>query len=180
MRTQNPDRGIETALWNDTYSGGTGILAEWDGPPWGENLVVRNCFFEHDLDYGIQLDYSWYADIHDNWFVNLGVAAIYNRDTYGDPDYALIYRNHFVDCILAVSLQDSSYCHVYSNWINGDPTAAGSYVDFSGAGGSNLVADNWLGSTLAQYAGVGGNCADGTADWWLNNHCIDGDTVANP
>lgn len=167
------------AFWNTLFTGGTGISALWDGPPYGENLVVRHCYFDADLDYGVSMDFSWYNHIHDCMFVNIDIAAIFNMDVEGDPDYLQIYRNFFVDCDLAISLQDCSDCNVYGNWIRGDPTVADSYIDFAGGGG-NLVSDNWLGSTLAQYAGVGGNCADGTADFWVNNHCVDGDTVAAP
>lgn len=171
------------AFWNEDFTGGTGIFAQWTGLAapklQGENLTVRHCFFAADLDYGIALDYAWYSYIHDNYFIGAGIAAIHNVAASGDPDYAVIYHNHFVNNALAISIPGSDDCHIYSNWIHGDPGAASSFINLTG-GTRNLVADNWLGCTIAQYTGVGGTCQDGAADLWVNNHCVTGDPIANP
>lgn len=165
---------------NPNYTGGTGIFAEWDGTnTYGENMVVRHCYFGEDLDYGIQLDYSWYNWIHDCYFESIGTAAIFNADVNGDPDYLVVERCHFIDNTAAIKLPDAANCHIISNWIQGDPTVAGSYIDLTDAANNdNIVADNWLASTHAQY--VGGNCADSGRDYFVNNHCVDQDTTQNP
>ena len=172
------------AFWSENpIVGGTGILAQWTGITaahvQGENLVVRHCYFDADLDYGISLEYSWYAHIHDNYFRQMGIAAIVNNNSAGDPDYAVIHHNHFVNNALAISLPDSDNCHIYSNWIHGTVGAL-AFIDLTG-GVTNLVADNWLGCSVADYTGgAGPTCADGAGDAWVNNHCITGDPIANP
>lgn len=157
----------------------TGILAEWDGAPnFGENMTVRGCFFEANLDYGIALDYSWYNQIYQNHFDACAVAGIHSLDVAGDPDYQRIFGNVFLNCVAAIDLEDVENCVIHGNIIKGDATGTLNYIDLTG-GGNNLVSDNWLGCTLAQYA-VPNTCAGAVTDSWLNNHCIDGDTVANP
>jgi hypothetical protein len=171
------------AFWNEDFTGGTGIFAQWTGLAapdlQGENMIVRHCFFGGDLDYGIALDYAWYTYIHDNYFIGVDIAAIHNVDTTGDPDFSQIYRNHFVNNALAISLPGVSCCMIYDNWIVGDPTTADSYINTSGAGGGgNMVSRNSLESTLAQY--VGGNCNSNAGDGWVQNYCVDGPSVALP
>ena len=155
-----------------------GILAEWDAPTnYGENFTVRNCFFSNALDYGIQMDYSWYCQIHDNHFDRAQVAAIHDLAVNGDPDYCMIYNNNFMWNALAINLGTSDRCFIHGNRIMGDDTGVANYISVTG--GECLVSDNWLGCTLAQYA-AGGTCLGAVTDAWVNNHCIDGDTVANP
>lgn len=171
------------AFWNQDFTGGTGVMAQWTGGAvtqlQGENLVVRNCHFDQDLDYGVALDYSWYAHIVDNYFAGIGVAAIHNLDVTGDPDFSVIARNFFINCVAAINLSGVSNCNIYENWISGNPAVANSYIDTSGAGGGgNIVSRNALVSTLAQY--VGGNCSSNATDGWVQNFCVDGPSVALP
>lgn len=165
-------------FWEPTYTGATGILAQWDGPPWGESVVIRNCFFGYGLAYGIRLDYSWNALIHDNLFQECLTAAINSVDTYGDPDYAVIRDNLFVDNVAAIDLEDVSECTIYRNAIRGDAAGTNNFIDLTG-GSENFVFDNWLGCTLAagQYNTT---CSDATSGLWVRNHCIDGETGAAP
>jgi len=44
-------------------------------------------------------------------------------------------------------------------------------------GASNLVCDNCLSCTLAQYPTT---CSDAGSGVWGGNHCGDGDTIAPP
>lgn len=154
-----------------------GILAEWDGATaFGENMTVRNCYFSSDLDYGIQMDYTWYCQIYDSYFDAVGVAAIHNLSVTGDADYAIIHDNDFDNCAIAMNLLTSDNCHIWNNRVNGDGTGANNFIDLTG-GADNLVADNWLACTIAQYDVT---CSDATSGAWVRNHCIDGDTAANP
>jgi hypothetical protein len=155
-----------------------GVLIEWDGPPnFGESATVRNCFFSDALDYGIQGDWSWYNQIYNNHFDNVAVAAIHNLSVNGDMDYNMIYNNSFWWCALALDLGASDNCFIHGNRIMGDNGGAANYISVTG--GESLVSDNWLGCSLAEYA-VPNTCIGAASDAWVNNHCIDGDTVANP
>lgn len=154
-----------------------GILTEWDGVTnYGENLTVRKCFFDAGLDYGIQLDYSWYCQIYNNYFDAVQVAAIHSLDVTGDPDYCIIEGNKFSESAVAINLEDSDNCFIHANLIWGDGTGTNNFIDLTG-GGSNLVTDNYLACTIAQYDVT---CSDATSGAWVNNHCINGDTTANP
>lgn len=155
----------------------TGIFVEWNSPAsFGDNLTVRNCFFEHGLDYGIRMDYAWYCQIYDNYFEGIKVAAIQSADIAGDADYCDIHDNEFYNCFAAIDLEDVSGCFIYNNRIMGDGTGANNFIDLTG-GDTCLVNDNWLACTIAQYDVT---CSDSTSGAWVRNHCIDGDTAANP
>jgi len=163
---------------DDTASLGnaTAITAAWDAPPYGDNLTVRNCFFGEDLDYGITLDFSYYVDIHNCYFDNIQVAAIHSLDVAGDPDYARIHDNQFLDCTAAIDLEDSGACAIYRNLIYGSAVGTNNFIDLTG-GANNIVADNWLACTIAQYNTT---CSDATSGAWINNHCTNGDPAAPP
>lgn len=165
-------------FYTGLYSNCIGILARWDSTDdeYGENITVRNCFFDSSLDYGIQMDYSWFNQIYNNYFDEIAVAAIHSLDVEGDPDYCCIVNNRFMDCTAAIDLEDTDYCFIHGNLIYGDGTGAANFIDLN-AGASGMVSDNWLSCTLAQYPVT---CLDGGGTYiWVNNHCIDGDTVAN-
>lgn len=205
----------------------TGILAEWDSTAshYGENLTVRNCVFSSPLDYGIDLDYTWYCQIYNCYFEAV-TAGIRDLSVEGDPDYLVVANNKFNGCVEAMALdstdemvitgnyiadcptgismdnstdsvvngnfinttigsgtvaidgEGATDCVIHGNVIVGDPTGTRNFIDLTG-GATNMVSDNWLSCTLAQYAAPN-TCADGAADVWVNNHCQDGDTVANP
>jgi len=163
-------------FWEDTYTGATAILAEWDGPPWGESVVIRNCWFGDGLAYGVRLDYSWNALIHNCVFQEITTAAINSVDNYGDPDYAIIHDNVFVGNTAAIDLEDSSACTIYNNWIQGTAGGTNNFIDLTG-GANNLVANNYLSCTIAQYDVT---CSDAGSGAWINNHCTNGDPAAPP
>jgi len=175
------DVHIENIGFYTGFSNCIGILAEWDGATaYGENMIVKACHFDGSgLDYGIQLDYSWYNQIVGNLFDSIAIAAIISLDVAGDPDYCFISNNDFVQCADAIDLEDSDNCVIHGNRIIGNPAGAANYIDLTG-GSDNVVSDNWLSCTLAQYTGPGGTCDDATSGYWLNNHCLDGDTVSVP
>jgi hypothetical protein len=166
-------------FWDSTgVAAPTAIRAEWGGSVYGEDLTVRHCWFGMGLSYGIQLDWSYNAHIHDNVFQTVSLAAIHSIDVLGDPDFGIIHDNLFMNNALAINLEDVSYCSIYRNAIYGDPTGTNNFIDLAG-GTSNLVFDNWLGCTLAggQYNAT---CSDATSGAWIRNHCIDGETGAPP
>lgn len=168
------------AFRGNPYTNGIAILAQWDGATsYGDNLTVRHCHFYTDLDYGIQLDDSWYADIHDNYFNGVDIAHIHSLDVLGDADFAFIHDNVFmVDTGAAIDLEDTDNCSIYRNLIYGDGTGTNNFIDLTG-GADNIVADNWLACTLAagQYNTT---CSDAGSGAWIRNHCIDGETGAAP
>jgi len=154
------------------------IKAEWNSGTdlYGDNLTVRNCFFQDGLDYGIQLDFSYYCDIHHNHFEGCDTAAIHNLDVIGDPDYCKIHHNTFDNCVAAIDLEDTDRCFIYNNLIYGAGGGTNNMIDLTGGAG-NIVANNYLACTIAQYDTV---CSDATSGAWVNNHCTNGDPAAPP
>lgn len=170
--------GMDVLIEGFVFTGvSNGIQAVWDGSTmYGENLTVRGCHFDDGLNYGIQLDYSWYTHIHDNQFHNVSVAAIHNLDVEGDPDYLNIHDNLFVDNTAAIDLEDVNNCFIYRNLINGTAAGVNNMIDLTGGSG-NLVTGNVLSCTIAQYDTA---CSDATSGAWIANDCTDGQPVAPP
>ena len=158
-------------------TGATGVHCEWGvtATDFGENLTVRGCMF-YDIDYAITLDYSWYCQLYGNSFDSVAIAAILNTSVTGDAEYLAIHDNSFLDCALAISLEDSDHNFVYNNRINGNENGTDNFIDLTG-GNDNMVADNYLACTIALYDVT---CSDATSGAWLNNHCTNGDTTAPP
>lgn len=159
-------------------TGNTAIAAVWDNTAgrYGENLTVRNCYFEESLDYGITLSYTWNCRIYNNYFGAVDEAAIYNVAAGTDADHCNVFGNEFYDCDAAIALASCSDCRIHGNLIYGDPTGTNNFIDLTG-GADNLVTENWLACSIAQYDVT---CSDATSGAWVRNHCINGDTAANP
>lgn len=165
-------------FWDNAGGDPVGITSVWNGTTsFGDNLTVRNCFFEAGMDYGITLDYCYYCNIHDNYFEGVNTAAIHNLAVEGNPDYSLIHDNNFYNNTVALSLDACVGLIIYDNRIIGAPAGTDNFIALAG-GATNLVANNWLGCTVAQYDGTCDGGGAGNA--WINNHCIDGDPVAIP
>lgn len=184
-------------FWTTAHTGTTGILAEWDGPPYGESLHVHDCFF-YDLAYGIQLDYSYNCKIENCRFDDLSTAAIHNPSTYGEPDYMVIRDCVFVNNAADINLPDCEYCLIEScrfmdvtvavailsgehnqildSAIQGAGAGVNNMINLTG-GADNLVSGNYLSCTIAQYDTT---CSDATSGSWGGNHCANGDTTAAP
>jgi len=184
-------------FWDPSYTGTTGITAVWAAPPYGENLTVRHCYF-YELGYGITLDYTYNCYIEDCSFMGIDTAAILNLGTHGDPDYlvirgclfqtnaadvdladssnCLIEGNRFFDVTAAITLDGGNNNQIVSNVIQGDGAGAANMINLTG-GAANVVTDNTLSCTIAQY---GTTCEDATSGSWGFNHCENGDTTAAP
>lgn len=171
-----------------TYTGCDAILAEWDDPPYGDNLTVRNCVFDDTVDVAIELDFSWYCKIHDNTFWECDAHGILvDLAKANGAQYGRIYDNVFHDCAVAMELLgDVRHFHIFRNSIynanaEGGGAAAAEGVTTAG-GAQNQVFDNWF-SCLLPGPGNGDwndlNTAAGT-DAWIGNHCLNGLAVTNP
>lgn len=164
-------------FWDDTgLTAPTAILAEWDAPPYGETLTVRNCYFGDGMDYGIRLDYAWNCHVYDNMFQELSVAAIDCPAVYGQPDYTVIHDNVFMDNALAISLAATDNLTIYNNLIYGTGAGANNFINLTG-GSDSIVANNFFACTIAQYDTT---CSDATSGAWIFNHCTNGEPVAPP
>ena len=179
------------------YTNTTAISAAWNGPPWGENLTVRHCYF-YDLEYGIQLDYTWNSYIEDCRFDSINAVAIHNPSVYGEPDYTVIRNNVFVsnaadinlpdcgrlliegnrlmDVTLALVILAGNYNTIHNNTIEGTAGGTNNYINLTGGGG-NLVSQNMLACTIAQYDVT---CSDAGSGSWVGNLCTNGTAVAPP
>jgi len=190
-------------FYNPAYATTTGVLAEWagGGPAYyGDNVIVRHCNF-YDLSYGVSLDYAWYSHVEDCRFESIADGAIHNPSVYGEPDYStfkgnvfvacgnainlnsgcseiLIEGNRFVNNTLAITMLNGAHNNtIHSNTIQGAPAGTNNMINLTGATATNLVSDNWLSCSIAQYDVT---CSDATSGAWVNNHCTNGDTTAPP
>jgi hypothetical protein len=162
---------------------------------------IEDCYFDEIQAAGIYNvgaagDPDWLT-VRDNLF--MGCVAAMDLD---DLSFAVIERNQMLACPTGISFNGSSYCKVKDNVINttvatgvvaidgagnsecmihqnvihGDPAGTNNMIDLTG-GSVNMVSDNWLSCTIVQYDTT---CTAGAGDHWVNNHCSNGDTTANP
>lgn len=174
-------------FWGDGIAA-NGIYAEWDGATlFGENTVVRHCYFVDGIDIGIQIEYAWYCDIGDCQFIECDTAGVMTDVAGSSTDYTHIHDSTFHDCGLAISLLGGcGHNHIYRNSIynssaQGAAAAANEGINTTG-GGRDQVYDNWLSCLLPVPAnGDYDDLNTGAAtDAWINNHCMDGDAVTIP
>ena len=171
-----------------SYTGCNGIYCEWDGATvYGENLTVRHCIFDDTVDIAIQLEYSWYNNIHHNVFWECDTYGIYVDVAGSAIEYTQIHNNIFHDCAIAISLLGGcDHNHIYSNRIynrNAQTAAAAANEGINTTGGAeNMVCDNWFSCLLPVPANGDWNDLNTAAatDAWVGNHCMDGLAVTNP
>jgi len=170
-------------------AGGTGISALYGGAPdgYGDNLTVRHCFFDDDLDEGIILDFSWYADIHHNVFDECMAYGIYTDPATGDPAYERIHHNWFYDCQTgAIWMPEADRSDIYENHIyNNDAANLGGAINTMinlTTGSRNLVHRNTMSCILPAAVNWDYNACNtaGVADAWCQNYLLNGVSVSNP
>ncbi len=170
------------------------IYCEWNGTTlFGENLTVRNCYFDDTVDTAIQLEFSWYCDIHHNVFMQCDEYGIFVDVNGSAISFATIHDNTFHDCDVAVSLLGG--CDDNQLWknrfYNGNAQAGGVAATDEGlnttGGNRNMVFDNWFSCLLPAPANGDWddfNSCDAAApndtDAWINNHCMNGLATTNP
>ena len=163
-----------------------GIYVEWNGTTlWGENATINRCFFDEDIDIGIQLEFSWFSEIMNCLFDRSVDAGIW-VDTGGSGSaFNHIHDNTFTDCADAMRLHDTADSSIFRNSIFNTDAQNGAActdegIDLTG-GSSNQVYDNYFSCQLP--VGVGDyddlNTESGS-DAWINNHCMNGDAITNP
>jgi hypothetical protein len=170
------------------YTGCDAIYCEWDGATlFGENMTVRNCVFDDTVDTAIQLEYSWYCDIHHNYFQENDVVAIMTDVGGSGTAYCRIHDNVFHNCTAAMSMLGGfDDNQIYGNSIfNANAQAAAAAVNegINTTGGTrNQVFNNWF-SCLDSVPANGDwdnlNTAAAT-DAWIHNHLMDAMNTANP
>ena len=171
------------------YTGCTAISAEWDGTTlFGENLTVRHCTFDDTVDIAVQLEYSWYCDIHDNLFWECDQYGVYTDAAGSGTNYTLVHDNAFKDCATAAIalLGGAGDNAIYGNRIFNTSAAGGAAATNEGinttGGGGNFVTDNWLSCLLPVPANgdLDDLCTAAATDAWAGNHCMNGLQITNP
>lgn len=181
------DVTIENFAFFGNGAAANGIYAEWNGATkFGENVKILNCFFDNDIDIAIQLEYAWFNEIAFCYFESCDTYGIYADVAGSGTAYNKIHHNRFRDCAAAMTLNDCDDSEIYANSVyNGNAQGGGLATDEGIAltgGSSNQVHDNYFSCLLpvpanGDYDDL--NTASAT-DAWINNHCLDGDTVTNP
>lgn len=171
----------------DAPLGGNGIYVEWDGATmWGENTVIQDCFFSDTIDIAVQLEYAWNCWIQRCVFQECDAQGLYIDPAGSGAAYLHVLQNRFNNCAAAMAVNGLDDSEILSNRIfNANAQGGGAATDEgidTTAGSTNLVADNWL-SCLLPVPAAGDYddfCTAAATDAWINNHCLDGDTVTNP
>lgn len=169
------------------YNGCDAISAIYDGlTSFADYLTVRNCLFDDSVDVAIQLEYTWYCQIYNNWFQQCAAHGIYVDPAGSGVRYVSINDNWFQDCAVAMALQGADHCQIHGNRIfngnaQGAAVATNEGIDTTN-GGDNIVSDNWFSCLLPVPAN--GDYDDlntaAATDAWINNHLMNGDAVTNP
>jgi hypothetical protein len=180
-------RALDVLIEGFLFTGGafispTAICAYWDGGAIkGDNLVVRNCVFESEVNTGIELRYVWYADIYENVFWFNGGYGIWANPGYDSPSNLQIHDNIFHDCAKAMSLVNVDYSHIFRNQIYNHDAAMGINATDDGInllnGRDNLICGNWFSCLKARWNDLN---SPGTGSAWVDNMMIDGPNTANP
>jgi hypothetical protein len=161
-------------------AGETAIRAQWGGSNYGENLVVRHCFFDTGIGSAIELSYAWNCQIHDNHFqgCTYGIRSIY---TTSGADYLVVRNNLFANCTdTAIHMPLGEECHILGNYFFADNLAGGyEFINLTG-GNDNFVAGNFMGCLIGGAATYNSANVAGTGDYWVANWCRDAMSVANP
>lgn len=186
------DVTIEGFIFSEgaTYTGCTAIYCEWDGATlYGENLTVRNCYFDDTVDIAIQLEYSWYCDIHHNIFSQCDTYGVYADAAGSGTAYNQIHHNWFqdIDGTAAIALLGGSDDNeVFENRIYNQDAENGAVATNQGinttGGTRNFVHHNTLSCLLPVPANGDYDdfCTAAASDAWIQNYCLDGPSVTNP
>lgn len=170
------------------FTGTTAILAEWDGASsWGDAFVVRNCFFDASLVYGITLNYVYNAKIWRNEFrCETNGACIYTNPLWSDPALLDIWENRFWTDDAAISLQGLDDSNIYSNSFYNEAAATPAAATDLGIdlanGNHNMVFNNFFSCRLPVPAAGDWDdfCTAGANDAWSGNLLMNGIAVTNP
>ncbi len=172
-----------------TYTGCDAIYCEWDGATlYGENLTVRNCVFDNTVDTAIQLEYSWYCDIHHNWFLECDAYGVYTDAAGSGTSFTDIHDNIFLNLPTgAVALLGGvieNFVHenrIYNSSAQAGGAATNQGINTTG-GVRNYVTNNWLSCLLPAAApgDLDDFCTAAATDAWVGNHCMNGLQVTNP
>jgi hypothetical protein len=172
-------------------SGGTGILVTWDGTTaWADNVTIRNCYFNDDVNIGIQLDYAWYCEISDCKFDQCVAYGIYCDPADSAADFGIAKNNQFYDVGLAgggaMSLDEVDGWLIQNNSIYNalarTPAAATDQGINLGAGAGNMVVANFFSYLLPVPAAgdIDDFCSGSNSDCWAGNYCLNGLLVTQP
>ena len=172
-----------------SLAGCNAISAEWDGATlFGENLTVRNCIFDDTVDIAVQLEYSWYCDIHNNVFWGCDAYGIYTDAGGSGTAYSLIHDNVFSDCGTAAIalLGGADDNQIYGNRLYSRDAVAGAAATNEGinttGGARNMVSNNFLSCLLPVPANgdLDDFCTAAATDAWVANFCLNGMQVTQP
>ena len=168
---------------------GNGIYVDWDGTTvYGENVTIRNCFFDDGIDIAIQLEFSWYGQIYNNWFAECDEYGIYTDGGGSGCGYCDIHSNRFVNCgTAAIALlgsandNDVHHNHIYNSSALSGAAATNEGINTTG-GARNLVHHNTLSCLLPVPAAGDFDdfCNAAATDAWSQNYLLDGPSVTNP
>jgi nitrous oxidase accessory protein NosD len=174
-------------FWGGALAVANGISAVWGAPVlYGENTIIRNCTFSDDLTIGIQLEYVWFALIHNNHFQECA-TGIYIDPAGSGAAHLQIFDNWFQDCPTAamnVNGLDNSLIYrnnIYNAAAQSAAVATNQGIDTT-AGQQNIVSGNFFSCLLPVPANgdIDDFCTAAATDAYCGNFCLNGLLVSNP
>ena len=165
-----------------------GIFSLWDGTDnFGDSLTIRHCYFDGDIDTAIQLEESWYTNIHNCYFENCDDYGIYTDPLGSGAAYCHVFGNRFIDVGTSAmecdQMDDSVIAgnYFYNGTAEGGGASPDAFINTSGGSGGNLVVHNIMSSLLGAGNGrYDDTCSADANDAWIHNYLQDGVTVLPP
>jgi len=184
-----PDVLIEGFSFYTTHAANTAIYCDWNGvTTFGDATVIRNCYFDDALVYGIVLEFAYHTMIYNNEFrCDAAGASIWTDVAFSGSSLVNIFRNRFYnDADAAITLPELSDSHIFENSfynaLASTPAGATNLgINLTG-GASNQVYNNWFSCVLPVAAPGDWNDFNtaGANDAWMGNICQNGLAVTEP
>jgi len=180
---------VEGFAFTGNGSAADGIYAEWEGATiFADTLTVRHCYFDEDIDTAIQLEFSWFCDIHHNIFQQCNEYGIFTDVAGAGLSYCRIHDNWFIEIATsAISLLGGAeFNEIYNNCIynaNAESGGAATNEGINTTGGTwNSVHHNTMSCLLPVPAPGDWNdfCTSAATDAWIQNYLINGPNTTPP
>jgi hypothetical protein len=142
-------------FWSNTATC-NGIYNNWAGPTaFGENFDIHHNTFTDDVDTGIELNYTWYGKIHDNYFQDCNIYGVAATFSGSGVQFLDIYDNRFHNIgTTALLLGECEDSHILNNTFFNEFMITGSQSAFcihtASGSANNMIAGNQF-STLKAY-----------------------------
>ena len=184
-------RGWRVAGFEFESATGEGIrlVREAGGVNRSDYARIDHCHFTFSY-YGISAwGGAYHIELDHCEFDNISVGAVFSGNSaFASPRNWSIHHNEFVENTAHIKFGASwglNYSKIFKNVMQGTGSSKSAKDDAlidirGGTAGCNIVSQNILGISQADYDSVTGPCRPGTNDFWVGNVVTEGIMDANP